>query len=585
MRVKKTALRRGLARIGIMAIALTSGDGAVAGQPAHYDVLIRNGTVYDGTGKAGLVSDVAIRDGRIARIGRKLPGTASRVIDAHGEAVAPGFINMLSWSGESLLHDGLGQSVLRQGVTLEVMGEGFSMGPVTPAIRAWMLSRQSDLRYDIDWQTLGDYLRTLERRGVAVNVVSYVGAATVRMTSLGASDAAPDPAQLDAMRAVVREAMEEGAMGVASSLIYPPGTYASTDEIKALVQEAGRCGGIYATHLRSEGDRFVEAVDEAIDIARSTGTPLEIFHLKVGGRANWPRMRDVVRHIDAARAAGVRVTTDMYVYHASGTGLTASIPPWVQADGPQAMARRLKDPAVRRRVLAEMRDPAPAWDNILAMAGGPDNVVLATVRQDALRPYIGMSLSDIGRLRGTSAEDALLDIVLEDGGRPEAVYFTMSPDTLNEIVGLPYMSFSSDGIAMAPEGAFLKSATHPRSYGNFARVLARYVRAEHRLPLADAIRKMTGLPASVLGLRDRGRLAEGYAADIVVFDPATIQDHADYVEPHRYATGVSHVLVNGVLTLAGGVPTGAKAGQVVRGAGWKGWPDGGCRTSPADWQR
>lgn len=585
MCVKKIALRRGLARIGFMAVALASTGEALARQAAHYDILVRNGTVYDGSGKAGILADVAIRDGRIARIGPSILGSASQVIDAQGRAVAPGFINMLSWSGESLLLDGLGQSVLRQGVTLEVMGEGFSMGPVTPAIRTWMLSRQSDLRYDIGWSTLGGYLDTLEKRGVALNVASYVGAATVRMTSLSASDARPTVAQLDAMRAVVRQAMEEGAMGVASSLIYPPGTYASTDEIKALVEEAGRCGGIYATHLRSEGDRFVEAVDEAIDIARATDTPLEIFHLKVGGRANWPRMRDAVRHIEAARAAGVRITTDMYVYHASGTGLAASIPPWVQADGPQAMIRRLQDPAVRSRVIAEMRDPAPAWDNISAMAGGPDHVVLATVRDDNLRPYIGKSLSEIGRLRGTSAEDALLDIVLEDGGRPEAVYFTMSPDTLNEIIGLPYMSFSSDGIAMAPEGAFLKSATHPRSYGNFARVFAKYVRSEKRLSLAEAIRKMTGLPASVLGLRDRGRIAEGYAADIVIFDPATIQDHADYIQSHRYATGVSHVLVNGVPTLADGVPTGAKAGQVVRGTGWKGWPDGGCRANPRDWRR
>ena len=548
-----------------------------------FDLILEGGTIYDGSGGPGYLGDVAVTGDRIAYVGPKAPGAAARIIDARGLAVAPGFINLLSWSNEALLYDGLGQSALRQGVTLEVMGEGISMGPLTPAMREEMISRQRDLRYAVEWTTLGGYLETLERRGVALNVASYVGAATVRMNVLGTDDVDPTPAELDRMRAVVRRAMEEGALGVASSLIYPPGVYAETDELVALVEEAGRCGGIYATHMRSEGDRFLEAVDETIAIARRARTPVEIFHLKVGGRHNWGKMADAVARIEAAREAGIRVTTDMYVYHASGTGLTASMPPWVQAGGFSAMAARLADPALRQRVIADMRSTDPGWDNVMAMAGGPDRVMLATVRNDALRPLIGKTIAEIAHDAGKTPEDALIDLVLADGGRPEAVYFTMSEDTIRDLVQLPYMSFASDGAAMAPEGDFLKSATHPRSYGNFARVFAHYVREEMLLSVAEAVRRMTALPAAVLGLAERGWLRAGHVADVVVFDPGTIQDHATFVAPHRFATGVETVLVNGVVALRDGAPTGAKPGRVVRGRGWSGFADGGCRAASSDW--
>ena len=574
---------RGILPAGLGAIlALLSALGH-SGRAETFDLILAGGTVYDGSGAPGYVGDVAVTGDRIAYVGPKAPGSAARMIDARGLAVAPGFVNLLSWSNEALLYDGLGQSALRQGVTLEVMGEGISMGPLTPAMREEMISRQRDLRYAVEWTTLGEYLETLERRGVALNVASYVGAATVRMTVLGTDDVDPTPAELDRMRAVVRQAMEEGALGVASSLIYPPGVYAETDELVALVEEAGRCGGIYATHMRSEGDRFLEAIDETIAIARRARTPVEIFHLKVGGRHNWGKMAEAVARIEAAREAGIRVTTDMYVYDASGTGLTASMPPWVQAGGFSAMAARLADPALRQRVIADMRSADPGWDNVMAMAGGPDRVMLATVRNDALRSLIGKTIAEIARDAGKTPEDALIDLVLADGGRPEAVYFTMSEDTIRDLVHLPYMSFASDGVAMAPEGDFLKSATHPRSYGNFARVFARYVREEKLLSVAEAVRRMTALPAGVLGLAGRGWLRAGHVADVVVFDPDTIQDHAAFVAPHRFATGVETVLVNGVVALQDGAPTGAKPGRVVRGRGWSGFADGGCRAASSDW--
>ena len=568
--------------LAALLVLLSACGGAQDADP--FDLIVRGGTIYDGSGLPGYVGDVAIRGDRIAYVGPRAPGPAARVIDARGRAVAPGFINLLSWSNEALLHDGLGQSALRQGVTLEVMGEGSSMGPLTLAMRAQLIARQRDIRYAVDWTTLGEYLETLERRGVALNVASYLGAATARMMVLGTDDVDPTPDQLDRMRAVVRQAMEDGALGVASSLIYPPGVYAETDELVALAGQAGRCGGLYATHLRSEGNRFLQAVDEAIAIGRRAATPVEIFHLKVGGRHNWDKMGDAVARIEAARAAGIRVTTDMYVYDASGTALTASMPPWVQAGGFDAMAERLADPSVRRRVIADMRAASPGWDNVMAMAGGPDRVMLAAVGSDALRPLIGQTMAQIARDAGKTPEDALIDLVLADGGRPAAVYFTMSEDTIRDLVGLPYMSFASDGVAMAPEGDFLKSNTHPRSYGNFARVFARYVRELELLGVAEAVRRMTALPADVLALPDRGRLRVGHAADVVVFDPDAIQDHATYVSPHRFATGVDTVLVNGVPALEGGVPTGATPGRVVRGRAWRGFADGGCRAEPADWR-
>jgi N-acyl-D-amino-acid deacylase len=553
-----------------------------SGEP-DYDLLVRGGTIYDGSGNPGFTGDVAISGDRIAYVGPEAPGEARRVIDARGRAVAPGFINMLSWSNESLLVDGRGQGELRQGVTLEVMGEGASMGPLTPAMKDELIAQQGDLKYEIEWTTLAEYLETLERKGISLNVASHVGAATARMNVLASADVDPTAEQLAAMQEIVRGAMEEGALGVGSSLIYVPGTFAGTDELVALAGTAGRCGGIYATHMRSEGARLLEAIDETIEIARRSGTPAEIWHLKAAGRENWPKLAEAIARIEAARREGLRITTDMYAYPAASTGLDAAMPPWVQEGGNAAWYARLRDPAVRARVAAEMRQEQESWSNTLREAGGADNVMIASLRNPALKPLIGKTLAEIAVLRGVTAEEAAMDLVAEDESRVGSIYFLMSEDEVRRKVALPFMSFGSDGTAVSAEGVFLNSNLHPRGYGNFARVLARYVREEKVITLEDAVRRMTAHPAAVLGLRDRGRLQAGFHADVVVFDPATIQDHATYVEPHQYATGVSHVIVNGVLALQDGEPTEARPGRFVRGRGWTGWKDGGCRKRPQDW--
>ncbi|MBX3702644.1 MAG: D-aminoacylase [Steroidobacteraceae bacterium] len=553
-----------------------------ARQP-EYDLLIRGGTIYDGTGAAGHAGDIAIAGDRIAYVGSAAPGSARRVIDATGKAVTPGFINMLSWSTESLLIDGRGQGELRQGVTLQVMGEGDSMGPLTPRMKEEMTAQQGDLKYEVSWTTLGEYLETLERRGISQNVASHIGAATARMNLLGSEDIDPTAEQLAAMQEVVRRAMEEGALGVASSLIYVPGTFAETAELVALASAAARCGGIYATHMRSEGRRLLEALEETIEISRRSGAPAEIYHLKAAGRENWPKLEPAIARIEAARREGLRITADMYAYPAGSTGLDAAMPPWVQEGGNAAWYARLRDPAVRARVAAEMQRDEPGWSNTMREAGGPENVLIVGLRKESLKPLIGKTLAAIAAERGVAPEVAAMDLVAEDESRVQSVYFLMSEDEVRRKAALPYMSFGSDGTAVSAEGVFLKSSLHPRGYGNFARVLARYVRDEGIVPIEDAVRRMTGHPAAVLGLRQRGLLREGYFADLVVFDPATIQDHATYEQPHQYATGVSHVIVNGTLALDDGEPTDARPGRVVRGRAWTGWEDGGCRESAASW--
>jgi N-acyl-D-amino-acid deacylase len=557
--------------------------GAGTAEP-DYDLLIRGGTIYDGSGGEGYTGDVAIAGDRIAYVGPRAPGSAGRVIDAAGQAVAPGFINMLSWSNESLLVDGRGQGELRQGVTLEVMGEGESMGPLTPAMKEEMIAQQGDLKFPVEWTTLGEYLETLERKGISLNVASHVGAATARVNLLGNADADPTPPQLAAMQDVVRRAMEEGALGVASSLIYVPGTFAETDELVALASTAARCGGIYATHMRSEGRELLEALEETIEISRRSGAPAEIYHLKAAGRENWPKLEQAIARIESARRAGLRITTDMYAYPAASTGLDAAMPPWVQEGGNAAWYARLRDPAVRARVAEEMREDGKGWSNTLREAGGAENVLIVGLRNPALKPLIGKTLAEIATLRGTTPEEAAMDLVAEDESRVQSIYFLMSEDEVRRKVGLPFMSFGSDGTAVSAEGVFLKNNLHPRGYGNFARVLARYVREEKIVPIAEAVRRMSAHPAAVLGLPDRGRLREGHFADVVVFDPAAIQDHATYVQPHQYATGVSHVIVNGVPALENGEPTGARPGRFVRGRAWTGRENGGCRDSAADWE-
>ncbi|MBV9572031.1 MAG: D-aminoacylase [Alphaproteobacteria bacterium] len=554
------------------------------GEPApQYDVLITHGIIYDGAGSAPFVGDAAITGDRIAYVGPHAPGTAKRTIDARGKAVSPGFINMLSWANESLLVDGRGQSDLRQGVTLEVMGEGDSMGPLTPKMKQLAEQRQIDIKYSIDWTTLGEYLEKLERQGVSLNVASFVGATTVRVHELDEENVTPTPAQLARMQALVGQAMEEGAVGVGSSLIYSPATYAKTPELIALMQQAAACGGMYISHMRNEGNHVLDAVDELIEISKQSGAPAEIYHMKVAGKPNWDRLSPMIAKIEAARAAGQRITADMYTYPAGATGLDAAMPPWVQEGGQEKWIARLKDPAIRKRVIAEMRDAKTSWDNLYALAG-PEGTLMLQFKNSKLKPLTGKRLSEIAAMRHTSPEDAAIDLVIEDGSRVGVAYFLMSEDNIKRELALPYVSFGSDEAAQAPEGVFLKSNPHPRAYGNFARVLAKYVRDEKVVPLEQAIRKLTALPASNLSLRDRGMLKAGNYADVVVFDPATIQDHATFERPQVLATGVSEVFVNGVEALKEGEPTGAHSGRFVRGRAWTGWPGGGCRKSAADWQ-
>jgi N-acyl-D-amino-acid deacylase len=570
------AWRTGVASAALAA-ALLSTNTAQSAEAPTYDLLIRNGVIYDGSGGEAYRGEVAISGDKVVAVGRSLPGTAKHVVDAKGLAVAPGFINMLSWATESLLVDGLGQSDLRQGITLEVMGEGWSMGPLNAQMKKLAVERQGDFKYAIEWTTLGDYLGLLEKRGTAMNVASFVGATTVRQHELGEADVDPTPEQLIRMRALVRQAMEEGALGVGSSLIYPPAIFAETDELVALTTEAAKCGGSYISHMRSEGDRLLESIDELLEISRRSGAPAEIYHLKQAGRANWGKLDAAIAKIEAARASGLKISADMYNYTAGATGLAASMPPWVQDGGNEAMLERLKDPATVERIKKEMLQPGSNWENLYLHAG-PEGVLLASLTEPSLKSLIGKTVAEVAKQRGVTAEQAVIDLVLADQGRSGAIYFLMSEDNVRKQTALPWVSFGSDGEASAPEGIFLKSSTHPRAYGNFARFLGKYVRDEKVVPLAEGVRRLTSLPASNLGLRDRGLLRPGMAADVVLFDPATIGDHSTFEKPMQFATGVRDVFVNGVQVLKDGTPTGAKPGRFVRGAGWTGWPDGGaCR--------
>ncbi len=532
-----------------------------------YDVVIRGGTVYDGSGQPGRQADVGIQGDTIAAIGDLGRARARLEIDASGLAVAPGFINMLSWATESLIHDGRSQSDIRQGVTLEVMGEGSSMGPWTDSMKALERRSQGDIRFDIQWTTLGEYLEFLERKGISPNVASFVGATTVRVHELGYADRAPSADELDRMKALVAQAMEEGALGVGSSLIYAPAFYASTEELIELVKVAARYGGGYISHMRSEGNRLLEAVDELIQIADAAGTWAEIYHLKAAGQPNWPKMAAVLAKVDSARTAGRQITADMYVYPAGATGLDAAMPPWVQEGGYAAWAARLRDPAIRRRVVREMRTPTDAWENLLLLAGSPERVLLVGFKSDSLKPYTGKTLAEVAALRGTSPEETALDLVIADGSRVGTVYFLMDEANIANQLRRPWVSLGSDAESLAPEGPFLKSNPHPRGYGNVARFLGRYVRDQQVMPLEEAVRRLTSLPAENLRIAKRGALRVGHYADVAVFDPATIRDHATFEQPHQYATGVVHVFVNGVQVLANGEHTGATPGRVVRGPG------------------
>ena len=533
---------------------------------AHYDTVIRNGVVYDGSGKPGVRADVGIRGDRIVRIGDLSSARTSATIDAHGMAVAPGFINMLSWAPESLIADGRSQSDIRQGVTLEVFGEGESMGPLTDAMKREVREQQGDFKYEIEWTTLGEYLDWIVARGISTNVASFVGATTVRVHTVGYADREPTAPELEQMKELVRAAMREGALGVGSSLIYAPAFYAKTAELIELSRAAGEFGGMYISHVRSEGNDLERAVDELITIAREANVPAEIYHLKAAGKDNWTKMDGVLASIERARASGLRITADMYLYTAGATGLDAMMPPWVQEGGFKSWKSRLQDPAIRTRLLEEIRTPTRAWENLYLLAGSADRVLLVGFKNDALKPLTGKTLAEVAGMRGKSPEETAMDLVVEDDSRVATVYFLMSEENLEKQLAKPWVSLDSDAASLAPEGVFLKSNPHPRAYGNFARLFARYV--PRVLSVEEAIRRLTSLPATNLKIRDRGLLAEGYFADVVVFDPAAVKDHATFERPHQYATGITHVFVNGVQVLRDGEHTGAKPGRVVRGPGW-----------------
>jgi len=535
----------------------------------NYDLLIRNGTIYDGSGRAPVVGDVAINGDTIAAVGKLTDARGKTEVDARGLAVAPGFINMLSWANESLIQDGRSQSGIRQGVTLEVMGEGESMGPLNDTMKKEMGEQQGDIKFDVKWTTLGEYLDYLVQRGVSCNVASFVGATTVRIHEIGYADRPPTSAELERMKQLVRQAMGEGALGVGSSLIYAPAFYAKTDELVALAKVASEYGGVYISHIRSEGTRLLEAADELITISREAKIPAEFYHLKAAGQSNWNKLDALIQKIEAARAAGLRITADMYTYTAGQTGLDAAMPPWVQEGGYKAWAERLKDPAIRERVKREMGTPTDQWENFFIASGSPDKILLIGFKNDKLKPLTGKTLAEIAKTRGTSPEETAMDLVIEDGSRVSTVYFLMSEDNVRKEVALPWVSFGSDAESLAPEGVFLKSNPHPRAYGNFAHLLGNYVRDEKIVPLQEAIRRLSALPAGNLKLDRRGALRSGYFADVVVLDPAKIQDHATYEKPHRYSTGVLHVFVNGAQVLKNGEHTGAKSGRAVRGPGWK----------------
>ena len=541
---------------------------APAPAPEARPIVIANGLIHDGSGLAPFVGDVVLRDDRIVDVTRGPSAVdGALVVDASGLAVAPGFINMLSWSNETLITDPRSQSDIRQGVTLEIFGEGWSMGPLSEAMK-------EDLRFGADtieaaWTTLGEYLEFLERRGVAPNVASFVGATTVRIHELGHDDVDPTPEQLERMRALVRQAMREGALGLGTSLIYAPAAYAETDELVALAEEAARFGGIYISHMRSEGDGIMAALDELIEIARRAAIPAEIYHLKLAGESNWDRLDEVLRRIEDARAEGLRITADMYTYTAGATGLDAAMPPWVQEGGREAWIERLRDPVTRERVLEEMRTGGPDWESLYLLAGSPERVLLVGFREDSLRYLTGRNVADVAQLYGLSPEETVVELVVRNNSDVGTVYFLMSEENVRRQIALPWMSFGSDAGSMAPEGPFLRSNPHPRAYGNFARLLGRYVREQRVIPLAEAVRRLTSLPAENLGIRERGRLLPGYHADVVVFDAETITDHATFDRPHQYATGVRDVFVNGELVLRNGEHTGALPGRAVRGPGYQ----------------
>jgi N-acyl-D-amino-acid deacylase len=530
----------------------------------RYDVLIRNGSIVDGSGSPAFTGDIGIMSDTIAAIGDLKHARGTSEIDATGMTVTPGFINMLSWAVESLIEDGRSMGDIVQGVTLEVLGEGDSWGPLSESMKRDMKSSQGDIKYDIGWTTLGEYLEFLEKKGVSANIASFVGTATVRIHTVGYDNRPPTAEEMDSMKLLVRQAMEEGAVGVSSALEYVPASFASTEELTELCRVAAEYDGMYISHIRNEDDRFLEAIDDFLRIPAATGIRSEIYHFKQVGRTNWDKLGSAVAKIDSARAAGLYVTADMYNYPASSTGLGIIMPEWVQEGGFDKWVERLRDPKVRKVVETEI------MKTIMRKQGTPEKIILIGFTTDSLKYLQGKNLAEIAAMRGTSPGETVMDLIIDDGSNVSAVFFSMSEDNIRKEIAIPWMSFGSDGQSMAPEGVFLNSATHPRAYGNFARLLGKYVRDEKIIPLEEAVYRLTTLPATNLKLDRRGALKVGYYADVLVFDPQKVQDHSTFEDPHQLSTGMSHVFVNGVQVLRDGEHIGALPGRVVRGPGWKG---------------
>ena len=545
-------------------VAALAGMGAAPAPPL---IVIRGGTVYDGSGGPPLHADVALRGDRIVEVGDLSRRRADTVVDASGLAVAPGFVNMLSWSTESLLVDGRSQGEIRQGVTTQVFGEGSSMGPLTDAMKQRMRDQQGDLKFEVAWTSLREYLEHLQRRGVSQNVASFIGAATVREHVVGLEDRPPTADEMRKMRELVRREMEQGALGIGSSLIYAPGSYARTEELIELCKVAARYHGSYISHMRSEGERLLEAVDEVVRISREAGLPAEIYHLKAAGEANWPKMDAVITRVEAARKQDLPVRADMYTYTAGATGFDACIPRWALSGGMEALFPRLADAPTRERIVREMSTPGLGFENLCLLAGSPERILMVGFKTEALKPLTGRTLAQVAKERGTDPWQTILDLVAADRTRIEVVFFLMSEDNVRKQVALPWVTFGSDAASMAPVEPFTLSSAHPRAYGNFARLLGRYVREEKLIPLEEAVRRLSTLPAENLGLQGRGRLRPGHFADVVVFDPATIGDRATFERPHQYAVGMRHVFVNGVQVLKDGEHTGALPGRALKGRG------------------
>ena len=556
-----------LCAAALFAFMLTRVTGESSSPASEFDIVIKNGTVYDGSGSEGRMADVAIRGDRIAAVGHLEKERAKNAIDARGLAVAPGFINMLSWSNESLIQDGRSQSEIRQGVTTEIMGEGESMGPLNEETKRRMIEQQKDIKYDIKWNTLAEYLKYLEKRGISCNVASFIGATTIRENVIGFEDKPPTPQQLNEMRELVRKEMEAGALGIGTSLIYPPAFYAKTDELIELCKVAAKYKGKYISHMRNEGNQLLEALDELLHISREAQIPAEVYHIKTAGEKNWPKEGELLTRIEQSQKDGLNITADMYTYPASGTGLDACLPPWTEDGGFPALLKRLRDPATREKIAAQVRVDSPDWDNTYLSAGSPERILLVGFKSEKLKPLTGKTLAEVATMRGKDPVETIMDLLLKDESRIDAIYFEMTEDNIRKEIAKRWISFGSDEASQAPEGVFLKSNPHPRAYGNFARVLGRYVRDEKLISLSEAVRRLSGLPATNLGLDHRGFIREGMFADLVVFDPATITDHATFAQPHQYATGVKAVFVNGTQVLKDGEHTGAKPGRALWGPG------------------